>query len=171
MSFATNKQNSNSIRANTSVQSKLASQKTKNLKNQQANSKRMTMDYIVVEKNNKNNSKMVNNTSRNTQRLSVKMNRFSSSLAENENNVVIDMNRYDTESLNYLKRTISSTMKDKQNNPTKTNKLKSNLSPSSSESMLAMMPTTKTRNYIETSIQVTSNQQASMGSPKMQNEP
>lgn len=171
MSFVINKPLSNSIKGNTTVQSKINSQKTKNLKNQQLNSKRMTMDYIVIESKTKNEPKAINSTSRNTQRLSVKMNRFSNSLAENDNNVVIDMNQYDSESLNYLKRTISSTMKDKQNSASKSSRLKSNLSPSSSESILTKIPGIKTRNHIEPSNQMTSNQQASIGSPMMPNEP
>ena len=77
------------------------------------------------------------------------------------------MNQYDSESLNYLKRTITNSMKEKQSSGTKSSRMKANLSPSNSESMLVKIPGTKTRNHIEPSTQTVNNIQASIGSPMM----
>ena len=85
--FANSKQNANNARLSTKRITKPDSQK-KNRNNQQINSKRLTMDYVIIESKSKENSKIINNTSRNTQRLSEKMNRFSNSLAETDNNIV-----------------------------------------------------------------------------------
>lgn len=101
----------------------------------QGSSKRLTIESITIRNNNKDNPGARISSTRNTRSLVDKTNLFVNTVVQRNKASEICADKDEADCASYLKRTVSSNLKEKSKSQTKTKRLRSNLSPSSSESV------------------------------------
>ena len=99
-------------------------------------SKRLTIESVTIRNNSKDKISSKIESSRNTRRFSDKTNIFVNSAFNPNKMKDISIDKEEIEWANYLKRTVSSNLKDKSQSQSKIEHLRSNLSPSNSESVV-----------------------------------